>query len=251
MINPDILGSDIINVSAQSKHLYYHIGVVDLMNQYNKMPRKLVIFNIEVEDIFLINNKRLVEDVFYLKYYYNSNNYIKSVIDQKSAFEKYKFLFSTYRFNGENFTIFTNPFQNICFPLEKGFVPLTISQNDNIKLKAGIAEMKQIKLKEINPEFFIKMKYLFKLCKINNVKIIVLYGPNYFMPKSFTKASYLIARFCKKNKVDYLDFSKKYFAEFHKIDLWSDHIHLNNIGAEKYSLLLKKELSDLPKKTYN
>jgi hypothetical protein len=242
MINPDLLGKSAVNISKPAKHLYYNIAVVNLMHQYKKMPKKILIFNLEVEDIYQNNKKRLIEDVSYLKYYYYSNDMIRSIINKRGALEKYKYLFSSYRFNGENFTIVTNPFQKICTTSKNGFIPFMKSDGDSLRLCNGIKEMKAIKLSGINSEFFIKLNHLKKLCKLNNIQLVVINGPNYFLPKLFKKGSLMIQKYCTSKNIKYIDFSLKYSYLFKKSNLWYDHIHLNNIGAEKYTLLLKKEL---------
>ena len=167
---------------------------------------------------------------------------IRSIINKRGALEKYKYLFSSYRFNGENFTIVTNPFQKICTTSKNGFIPFIKSDGDSLRLCNGIKEMKAIKLSGINSEFFIKLNHLKKLCKLNNIQLVVINGPNYFLPKLFKKGSLMIQKYCTINNIKYIDFSLKYSYLFKKSNLWYDHIHLNNIGAEKYTLLLKKEL---------
>ncbi len=251
MINPKIIGKNISLVSKPSKHSYYNIAIVDLMNQHKKMPKKMLIFNIEVEDVYESVKPKLINDVCYLKYYYYSNDFIRGIINQKASFEKFKYIFSSYRFNGENFTLVTNSFQNIHNTSSNVFTPLDKSPNDNERLRKGIEEMKALKLTELNPDFLIKMNHLIEICKKNSVKLVLLYGPNYFMPKKFKEARSIIAEFCLKNELEFLDFSNENQKRFKDKDLWFDHIHLNKIGAEKYSLLLKKELSALTKKSGN
>jgi hypothetical protein len=251
MINPEIIAKSAINISKPAKHFYYNIAVADLLDQHKKMPGKVLIFNIEVEDIYKENEERLINDVFYLKYYYYSNEFIKSVINSKSRFEKCKYIFRSYRFNGDNFTIVTNPLQNICVSSKNGFYPLTKSKNDKNRLDQGVKEMKLLTYKNQNPEFFKKLKHLVELCKKNKVKLIVLYGPNFYLPDCFRQASLTLKKYCKKNKINYLDYSLSHFKDFANSDLWYDQFHLNNIGAEKYSRMLNKDIDILLKKSGN
>lgn len=251
MINPEIIATNAINISKPAKHFYYNIAVADLLDQHKKMPQKLLVFNIEVEDLYKETEERLISDVFYLKYYYYSNEFIQSVINSKSRFEKCKFIFRSYRFNGDNFTIVTNPLQNICTLSKNGFCPLNKTQNDKIRLDQGIEEMKALSLKIVNQEFFNKLKYLVQLSKKNKIELVVLYGPNFYLPKSFEISSNLIREFCSKNKIHYLNYSLDHTNSFASQQLWYDHIHLNNVGAEKYSKMLRKDLDSLLKKTDN
>jgi hypothetical protein len=251
MIDPNIIGNNIQLVSKPAKHSYYNIAVVDLMAQYNKLPKKMLIFNIEVEDVYESVKPRLIEDVCYLKYYYYSNDFIRRIINQKSILEKFKYLFSSYRFNGENFTLVTNPFQNITYSNSNTFIPLDKTPNDSIRLRKGIEEMKSLQLTKINPDFFTKMNHLIEICTKNRIKLVILYGPNYLLPQKFNDARKIISNYCKTNDIEFLDFSSEKCKEFKTRDLWFDHIHLNRNGATQYSLLLKKSLNNRLRKSDN
>lgn len=251
MINPDIIGPGSINISKPAKHFYYNIAVANLLDQHKKMPRNVLIFNVEVEDMYKENEERLINDVFYLKYYYYTNDFIRTIINSKSRFEKFKFIFKSYRFNGENMTVVTNPLQNICVTSKNGFHPLIKSKNDKTILDQGVKEMKQLNYRIQNPEFFIKLKHLIELCKKNNVKLILVNGPNYYFPSCFKSASILLKNYCIKNNINYLDYSLNHMGEFASSTLWHDRFHLNSIGAEKYSKMLKNDLDSILRKTGN
>jgi len=69
MINPNLLGKKVTNLSKPAKHFYYSVSVADLLYQYRRLPKKTLIVNIELEDVFIETEERLIEDVCYLKYY--------------------------------------------------------------------------------------------------------------------------------------------------------------------------------------
>lgn len=242
MIDPSVFSPKATNVSQPAKHILYHIAVADLLDQYKKMPSKMLVMNVEVEDIYMKNQPRLVDDVFYLKYYYNKNAFVRKIIQGKDVYERFKFLSSLYRFNGENFRLLTNPLQNICVRPERGYMPLQKTPNDSIRLEKGIADMKKLQLKEISPAFFQNLKHLQHLCQKNKVKLVLLYAPNYYYPESFRKASLYLQHFCQKQGITYLDFSLQQDKVFNQRSLWFDHIHLNAEGSKIYTRMLKKKL---------
>lgn len=247
MIDPEKFSPHAIDVSQPAKHFLYHVSVVDLMVQHKKMPSKVLVMNIEIEDLYVENQKRLVDDVFYLKYYYGKNQFITDIIQHKSIYERFKFLSSCYRFNGENFRLLTNPLQNICVRTKNGFSPLQKTPKDSIRLALGVEEMKELKLTKFDNKYFKYLNHLVKLCSQTNTKLILVYGPNFYYPESFKNASLRLKRYCNKKKIHLLDFSLNQNSVFNEGDLWYDHIHLNAIGAEIYSTMLKEKIDQILK----
>ena len=247
MINPNLLGKKITNLSKPAKHFYYSVSVADLLNQYGRLPNKTLIVNIELEDVFIETEERLIEDVCYLKYYYGKNDFITSIINERGIFERLKFLFSCYRFNGENFKLLTNPLQDICDNSENGFFPLLKGKDDKKRLRRGILEMKKLQYTAENPHFAQNILHLKELCDKAGIQLIIIHGPNYFIPEYMLKGDVILDRICKKNGIPFLNFSELYANEFHFETLWYDHLHLNSDAANEYTLLVKEELKKLKK----
>ncbi len=244
MINPELISKNAVNVAKPAKHLYYHVAVIDLMDQYGKLPKKKLVLNVEVEDVFLTLRPRLISDVSYLKYYYHSNSLIREIINKNGPLEHVKYYFDCYRFNGENFTVFTNPFQSICTSSEKGFYPLPKGENDQERLLQGIKEMGMLNASGFNPEVVMMLNHVKKICRKNNIALTILYGPNYRIPGVFGKGSQIFEKLCKEMDLHFINFSSQYKDTFNDIGLWYDHIHLNSEATTKYTLLLKEELEE-------
>ena len=249
MIIPTIIGEKVINVSKPSKHLYYNAAVVDLMEQKGKLPRKMLVLNLEVEDAYASMQTKLHEDVHYLKYYYHQNSFIRELINRKHWLEPFKYIFSSYKFNGENFTIVTNPLQNICTSSPDGFYPLPEVQHDSLNFIASMEERGKGFSGGFHPEFEKMLLRINLICKRNQVQLVLLYGPNYSNPTALSKAANYTAQLCRLHNITFLDFNKLHPDVFKKIHWWFDSYHLNLTGAKKYSLLLKKELIRLKKPT--
>ncbi len=247
MINPDLLGENVTNLSKPAKHFYYSVSVADLLQQYRRLPKKTLIVNIELEDVFIETEEPLIEDVCYLKYYYGTNEFITSQINERGLFERLKFLFSSYRFNGENFKLLTNPLQDICDKSVNGFFPLPKGKNDEKRLRQGLLEMKKLQYTEENLHFGQHIRHLKKLCDKAGIQLIIIHGPNYLIPEYMLKGDVIMDRICKKNEIPFINFSELYASEFHFETLWYDHLHLNSDAARKYTLLLKEELKKLKK----
>ena len=245
MIVTDSIGESVLNVNANGQHFYYQASILHLMEQYHKLPRKMIVLNLEAEDIYGEKEEELINQVFYLKYYYDKNAFVKKIIDSKSSFEKYKFLMSSYKFNGENFLLFTNQFQHICDDSHINYALLKPTKFDSLKVVKAIKSRKNLKSRKLNPHFLEVLKSVDLLCKRNKIKLVLLYGPHYDYPKQYENASFIIKSFCKKNRIPYLDFNTKKITQFKNIQCWSDILHLNKDAAVVYSNLIKEELKKL------
>lgn len=240
MINPQILGKKIINISKPGKHLYYNIAIIHLLKQYNKLPNKgLILLSIELDDFYIESEQKLINDVYYLKYYYNSNEYIHTKINENSIYEPIKFLFKSYRFNGDNFKLFTNQFQQICDDNINGYYPINgiISKKD---YQTNLKEHLNEKRTKINPKTSEEFRRLIYFCKKNNVNISFIIPPSIYGSKNNKLLKAKIENSCQINAVNLYDFSSK--SEFRDLKRWADFIHLNAIGSEIYSLKIKEKL---------
>jgi hypothetical protein len=245
MIIPNIIGENVLNVADASKHLYYNTAVVSLMEKYNKLPKKMLVLNLEAEDVYKENKAKLIDDVFYLKYYYDKDQYIKSLINSKNYFEKFKFIMSSYRFNGENFLIITNKIQKICDNDFKSYYPIYKSSKDSLNVIKGIREYKKTYSDKINKDVFKAIKKIQTICKRHKLKFVILYGPHFYYPEFLKKASSFVEKFCIKNNIVYLDFNKEEYKQFNKINSWVDITHLNHQASIIYSKLIKTELKKI------
>jgi hypothetical protein len=247
MINPKTIGKNIKNVTKVAKHFYYHYSVINLLNQKKRLPKKMLILNLELIDIYESLHERLIDDVFYLKYFYDKSKSVKNIIDSKSNFEKYKFFFKCYKFNGENFLVFKNKFQNICSIDTIGFSPLISNKNDSVRLLKSINTVKKElnNYTKYNYDVFNKIDEISSLCKKKHIKFVLLNGPNIYFPKKYKQASLAMKEFCKKNRITYIDFSLKNLPVFKNKKNWYDQLHLNKEGAEIYSKFLKKEIKKI------
>ena len=248
MIDNKKINPNAVNISKPSKHLYYNCAVIHLLKQYDKLPENLIILNLEPEDFYIENENDLLEDVYYLKYYYNSNKYINEKINEISIYEPLKFLSKSYPFNGENFKLFTNQFQNICDDNINGFYPLNYSISKSKYLQEKNKISKKISNK-INQNIFQELYLIHKICKAKRIKLCLLLGPTI---KKSNDLKQLIVRkintFSKKLKIEIFNFSNtNYFNDY---TLWADPFHLNYNGSKIYTNLIIEKIKFL-KKTDN
>jgi hypothetical protein len=245
-LDPEVFGSKTYNLAQAQRHLGWFAAIVDVLAQKGKMPRKVLIVNIEPEDFNVNGGYDLTSDIHYLKYYHGYNAFITNEINQSSRFERLKFFSALYRHNGEGMLLITNPWQGIGFlPDHKGFLPMQPGPEDSTRVMATIA----LSQKAFSPDFkntkaFHYFKHLQSLCVKHDVKLIVVTAPYYSSSVYSRKASLQLTHFLSNQKVSYLNYVVATPKQLRDLSLWYDNKHLNSKGAQLFS---ERVLSDVRK----
>lgn len=246
MIVPDSLGQNTKILGQQQKRLYYHHSIMSILDQHKKLPKKVLILNIEVDDIYLEHEQRLLNQVTSLSYFYNKNNIVTSYLNKSGKYERLKYLSSIYRHNDKGLLLLTNPLQNICHSIgNKGYIPLHPTKFDQIRIVKGLKEDSvKYSYSIINAEFKNVIHDLKVICKKNHIKLFILNAPYYQFYNAMHLANKEVRMVLEKENIDYIDFMKYPENELKDQKLWYDHIHLNHVGAQIYSRLLKNRLKE-------
>lgn len=245
MINPSILGPNCFNLAKQQKHNYYHTSIIDILNNNNKLPSKLLILNIEVEDLFMEKEPSLLEHVNSLSYYYNSNSFITKFINKQGWSTRIKLLSHIYRHNPNGLKLFTNPIEDVCpeYPTN-GYIPLIPSDRDSARLAQSlIDDFKPIKNQKINKTILENISYVKSLCDNKGIQLLIIDAPYYKIHPAFKIASKNIADFCKNKKIKFIDFKFENIVGLENKNNWYDNMHTNEKGTQIYTEYLKKKIA--------
>ncbi len=241
MIDNQLISKGSANVAKPSKHLYYNLAIIQLLQQYNKLPKSKLILNVELEDFILDNEKMLLDDVYYLKYYYHTNRFIHDKINDVSIYEPIKFLSKSYLFNGENFKLFTNQLQNICDDNINGYYPLS----STISIQKYSTDSSRYLLnsnQKINQNAFKELYRVRQICQSKKIKFYMLLGPTIKKAASTHLVLKRIIQFCSVNKIELLNFSQS--SKFKHFYYWADRNHLNKKGSEIYTEMIRKRINN-------
>ena len=208
MIDNQLISKGSVNLSKPGKHLYYNLAIFHLLKQYNKLPQSKIILNIELEDFLIENEMRLVDDVYYLKYY---------------------------------FKLFTNQFQNICDEEINGYYPLN-STILNSKYAKESSKWLLNSNEKINYMAFREIVYIQQICKLKKIKLYILLGPRLNNISNENQLLKSVVHFCKKNEIELLNFSQS--DKFKQYSLWADRVHLNKKGSEIYTEMIRQRINN-------
>lgn len=165
-----------------------------------------------------------------LKPYYKQDSLIRSILDQTSLFERFKYSSSIY------------PYNSLLYPLLLGLVyHPDVSQNGYIPV-SGIIDTNLIEVQERRQEIEIaarqneNLENISKMCKNSEVNLWVVVSPIFKVTRSDEKIVDSLIVFCKSECIHCIDFSHN--IEFANHKLFKDNLHLNSDGASKFSSIL-------------
>ena len=168
--------------------------------------------------------------------YYEEHEEIQEVLELKGPYEKFKTLSKIYPYNSLLLNIIKG---NMEFDKEKskdfkGYVPLPNIWNNTLEPLKTASEYKfdQNKLKAFQD--------FIHLCKKNNIELYVMVSPVFYKYK-FDYSIATCEKICSEQNIPFYDFTKN-DAFLRKPEWYADLLHLNQIGAEKFSGLVADSL---------
>jgi len=244
LIDPAVIGPNCLNLAKQKKHNYYQTAIVDILEAEGKLPTRLLVLNIEIEDLFGEKREELIDQVLSLKYYYNSNKTVKGFIDEISWQERIKFISKTYRFNSYGLQLITNPFENVCPNYPKtGYIPLHPTKNDSARLAQSlIDDFKPIHSKSINTAVFQNILNIKKTCDKHEISFKVIDAPYHKVHPEYAYVSKLLSDYCDSIGVEFIDFKYMEIPGLENKTMWYDNMHTNASGSKIYSHFLKTKI---------
>lgn len=233
---PEKVGENCFNLSSQGTHIGYNAAIIDLLDQYNKLPTKTLILHIEPDDLYSKQTHIVSNQFTKLQYYYNKNRFIKKQIDLISKYEFIKYYLSIYRHNGHTLQLLSYILSNNSY-LNKndGFIPLNQTKNDSLRIdktykKYLITNKKKSTKFDHNTILYID--HIHTICKKNKIKLIVFSAPFYKTPKMTFDNSLELAKILKKRKIVYLNYIQNKCEPLKNRKYWYDNFHLKSNGAK-------------------
>jgi len=237
---PDIfekkLHQSYYNVGRDGLGIFYHYAVLkSILKRYT--PKTIVLDLIAGE---LDKDVESYDRLSTLLPYYKSHPEIRSVVELKSPFEKYKLLSSVYPYNSLLFTIAVgnSQFNKARSRDIKGYVPLNGILSDTQQAKNQPFEhiLDPVKVKIL--EDFIKT------CREKKVNLYIVCSPYYNLSAHFDLSLKVEAEIARKLNVNYIDYSADTTFINHNL-YFSDEDHLNDTGARIFSERLTNDIINL------
>ncbi len=240
-INPEYLGPNSSVLAFQNRNICHNVALFDLIAQKKKHPKKVLIFNLDLDDLFHESDRELLEKVLHLKYYYPQNTFIRDLIHRLGFQERIKFLSSTYRHNGFGWKLLAFPANGNCSEVPKnGYAPLYPTPNDSLRLKKSLEE----DFTGFDYTYKSKLTYemidhLITRCKKTGTELILINTPYYTYPDEWQQISAQFKNHCERKGVRFVDFNNHRLALLSDAQFWYDNMHMNDQGATEFTKHLK------------
>lgn len=243
-VDPDSFPIRSCNLGRAMTSDCFQLSLLSLMIQNNKIP-KTILLSLWPRNYLQFGKKDVrTEDALFLRYYYNQSDYIKNEINLISYFEKYKFLFASYRFNG----LVTNTLKYYYVGRNQTssdyyFKYQQSNANDSINI-VSVMKMRHMQNTEKSlPLSVLNTAYLARFidtCKKYKINLLCYYMPMLnedellikngvvFMDSVLAEKNIPVFKFIKKNAA----------ALFDNPGFWVDGEHMNEKGGSRQSTIL-------------
>jgi len=222
------------------------------MIQQNKIPKNILL-SLWPRNYLLFNTKdKQPEDILFLRYYYNQSEYIKTEINNISDFEKYKFLLSSYRFNGNVANVIRYYYLNPGDTSKYYFKYQASNANDSInvvhveKMRSQKARKENLTLSNIQTTY---LSRFIDTCAKYNINLVCYYMPMLNEDTVLIKQGVdFINKITAEKNIPLLTFTDQNAGPlFTNRSFWVDGEHMNEKGGAIQSAILSKYVKGLLK----
>lgn len=236
--HPDVfekrLGMSYYNASRQGNFMLYHGAV--LQSILKRYTPKLVILDFRHGEF-----KKSADNYDRLSCllpYYKAHPEMRQIIEQRSRYEKVKFLSSIYPFNSLTFKIAVRnmPFYKEEAPERKGYIFYDKVYGKPMKKSNDPAQY------SLDTNIIRCYESFLQSCVSRNIRLLVVVTPYFSIKNKNDTSIKLAAEIAKKHNVKFIDYSQDSFF-LNRPELIADPIHLNNNGAVILSNMLVDSLN--------
>jgi hypothetical protein len=222
----DRLRQTCYNVGRDGEPVFYYYAVLKgILKRYEP---KMIILDIENE-VFK-ESQHSYDRIAVLLPFYKNHPEMRSIIELRGPYEKFKLQSRVY------------PYNSLLFKIAMGNTKLSKKRNEDIKgyLPLTRALDEPIRMVDISKKYDIDSnkvncyKSFIQDCKKANVKLYIVCSP-YFIQSTGTDRSMALAKeIARENRIDFVDFSKdEVFLNDSR--LFDDTVHVNVAGAKIFS----------------
>ena len=214
------------NTGIDGEHIFYQYAILE--GVFKRYTPKLLIFDFIATEF--IKDRESYDRLAMLLPYYSSHAEIRSIIELKSPYEKYKLFSKIYPYNS---LIFPIALGNTDYKKSKkedinGYLPLTQVWDEPIQTR-NYPENYTIDRNKVNV-----FESIIKECIRHGTKVYFICSPYYFKTENQDKSIQMGREIAKKYNIDFIDFSNDDHFRKNR-SLFADFSHLNDFGARIFS----------------
>jgi len=250
-VDPAVIAPNGYNLSHNGMNIAFQAGLVDLLDQHDRTPTRLLLVQVQPED--LIGGDAVLRHLQYLKYHHGRSAFITSAIDGLSWSERLKYLAAGHRFNGSALTIPINALRPRTTGPGNGFEPSPSQANDTarVALSFDLQRTTDSTLFAHVPEDPMAsaggrcLLHIREVCAARGVQLVLFTAPYHACTAIRREAYARIGDAFRAHGFEWLDYSCAPPAELRHLHYWVDNDHVNAEGARKLSMRLAFDLRRL------
>ena len=190
-----------------------------------------------------------LSDAQNLKHYFGRDTTVTRLVSALSAYERYKFLFDSYRYNGRVINLVKNVVQSARTPtarLGNGYEAILPSERDSLTTIYSARRDTANPAARFHSERLRFLRQFLALCRARRVRVIGFTSPLYAAPPHEVAACREFGRFLRAEGVPYIDYvTRPLAAVAGRPTFWKDSHHLNHLGAQLESQDLARRVRAL------
>lgn len=245
-IIPDSFPSSAYNLCHAGMGPSFQAGLLAVLAKKEKLP-KLILLHVEPSD-YTIDQRNL--DIQNLKFFYHDVPEVRAFTNDVSPYEKYKFIFSLYRYNGRVIPLVKNFFQTKRLTLVgNGYDALPATSTDSLNTLYSYQKVKHFVEPRFNASQFRFLDIFLTRCRESSTAVVVFTSPFFRNLNPHPVAVGELKKYFQSKGVPYLFLPDLLDPDmFENPKLWRDAYHVNHDGAQLESALLAKHLRALTDK---
>ncbi len=232
-IMQDSLKLSCYNVGRDGTPFFYHYAI--LQTVLKRYTPKIII--LDCEYAALAKTETSYERLSSLLPLYNDHPEIRSIVNMRGPFEKYKHISSIYPYNSMLFKIAVANLESNKKEKEDilGYVPLRGS------LKTPVKTYDFTKPYELDTVKVNMLKMFIDDCRTRNIQLYFVTSPYYMKTIGTDYSNDATKKLASEQNIPFIDYSKDTFY-YSKPQLFDDTVHLNFNGSKIFSSLIASEL---------
>jgi hypothetical protein len=224
------LGKSCYNAGYDAQSILYCTAILDIIEE--KYKPEIIILDVNMNE--LDNEEISYDQLSVLLPYAPCYPKLWNTLSLKSPFEKIKSISRIY------------PYNSLLDKIIKGNI---LDQEDDINGFVPFYGMYRNKFEEkifseikLDPNKISAFDSFLSICREKNIQLYIVYSPEYLKSVNISSSMNYIIDKCKTQGIPYISYRNN--ESFLKVELFREYMHLNNVGAERFSLDIALEIKD-------
>ncbi|MDR2056694.1 MAG: DUF1574 domain-containing protein [Dysgonamonadaceae bacterium] len=224
------LGKSCYNAGYDAQSILFHKALLDIIEE--KYKPEIIVLDVNMNE--LDNEEISYDQLSVLLPYASRYPKLWNTLLLKSPFERIKAISRIYPYNSLLDKIVKG---NIIYQESdiNGFMPF-YGMYGNDLVERTFPEI------DLDPNKVSAFNAFLAICREKNIQLYIVYSPEYVKSLNTSSSMNYIIETCQKQGIEYISYQNN--ESYLKNELFREYLHLNNVGAEKFSLEIASKIKE-------